>query len=176
MTAVAVIELPSIRWNPTDGWNRLVAKLREERGIGLVELLIALLVLNIGIFATLAAFTSGALAIRRASHISTATAIADQEVEVLRNTAYPNIASQAATLWPAAKTPDGRQYTVQVAVSTGSQLTSGTYQGSAKVKVATVTVRDVADGNKVLVTSSSTYSECTQSGVGTDTNTTPCQS
>jgi len=174
VTAVAVMELPSIRWNPTDGWSRLVAKLRDDRGIGLVELLIALLVLNIGIFATLAAFTSGALAIRRASHISTATAIADQEVEVLRNTAYANIASQAATLWPEAKTPDGRQYTVQVAVSTGSQLTSGTYQGSASVKVATVTVRDVADGNKVLVTSSSTYSRCDQAGLGTDT--TPCQS
>ncbi len=174
MTAVALIELPSFRWNPSHGWNRLVARLRDDRGIGLVELLIALLVLNIGIFATLAAFTGGALAIRRASHISTATAIADQEVEALRNTPYANIVSQAATLWPAAKTPDGRQYTVQVAVTTGSQLTSGTYQGSSSVKVATITVRDVADSNKVLYTTGSTFSRCDQAGLGSDS--TPCQS
>ena len=73
---------------------RLVARLRREDGIGLVELLIALLVLNIGIFATLAAFTSGALALRRASHTSTASAIADKYMECFRDASYTNITWQ----------------------------------------------------------------------------------
>src|SRR5207244_4832043 len=75
VTAIAVTRLATGRSN------RLVAKLRGEDGLGLVELLIALLVLNVGIFATLGAFTSAATAINRASHVSTASAVADKHVE-----------------------------------------------------------------------------------------------
>src|SRR4029078_1424860 len=78
VTAVALMELPSLRWRPGEPWSRFAARLREDRGVGLIELLIALLVLNIGIFATFAAFTSGAVALRHASHVSTATALADK--------------------------------------------------------------------------------------------------
>ena len=173
---MAVIELPRYRWNPSDRWNRLAARLRDDRGVGLVELLIALLVLNIGIFATLGAFTSGALALRRASHTSTATAIADQEVEALRNTKYADIgvpASQTVDPWP--NSPDGRSYAVNVTLlSTGSQLTSGTYQGSGQVKVMQIKVTDDSD-NKVLYLNASTFSRCTQAALNTS-DTTPCQS
>lgn len=151
MTAAAVIDL-----RPA-GWNRLAAKLRDDGGLGLVELLIALLVLNIGIFATVAAFSSGALAIRRASHVSTAAAIADQEMELLRDTPYLSIQPQPATVWQ--NSPDGRQYTVQVDVQDAS---GAAYAGSSGVALVTVTVRDVADNNKELVKSSSTFSQCAQ--------------
>jgi Tfp pilus assembly protein PilV len=170
VTSAAVIYLPSGRGN------KLGAKLRREEGVGLVELLIALLVLNIGIFATFAAFTSGALAIRRASRISTAAAIADKQVEALRNTQYSNIGNVAATNTTGA---DGQTYNYQVALlSTGSQQTTGTYQGSPSVKVVQVTVRwgAAGSGGQVLATSTSTYSRCNQSGLGTDTGQTPCQS
>jgi Tfp pilus assembly protein PilV len=161
--------------------SRLAAKLRGEDGIGLIELLIALLVLNVGIFATLGAFTSAATTIRRASHISTAAAIADQEVEALHNAKYDTgIVTQAAFTWPSAQTPDGRTYSVQVDVTPGRQVTGVTYQGSAFVKEATVTVYDGAatDPNKtLLVKSMTTFSRCTQAGLGTtpDQASTACQ-
>jgi Tfp pilus assembly protein PilV len=154
VTAAAVIELPSNRWS------RLAARLRDDSGLGLVELLISLLVLNVGIFATIGAFTSGALTIRRASRISTAAAIADQKVEQLRDTSYAGIVNQTVDPWP--NSPDGRAYKVQVAVTSGSQQTSGTYQGSNAVKVVTVTVSDDADNNRILYTNTSTYSQCAQ--------------
>ena len=167
MTAIAVTR-PAY-----PGWSRLVAKLRGEDGLGLVELLIALLVLNVGIFATLGAFTSAATAINRASHISTAATISDKQLETYRDTAYANIPSSGTTT-TSVTGADGRNYTVVATFSTGSQLTTGTYQGSVYVKQVTLAVKDTADHNRVLVTSSSTFSRCTQSGMGTDT--TACQS
>jgi Tfp pilus assembly protein PilV len=153
--------------------SRLVAKLRGEDGLGLVELLIALLVLNVGIFATLAAFTGGATAINRASHVSTASAISDKQMETYRDTAYDSIPSSGTTT-TSVTGADGRPYTVVATFASGSQLPAATYKGSAYVKQVTLTIKDPGDHNKVLVTSSSTFSRCTQSGLGSDS--TACQS
>jgi type II secretory pathway pseudopilin PulG len=65
--------------------------LAETRGFGLVELLIALLILNIGIFATLAAFNSGIVTLRRASRISTASSVAERQMELYRAMNYDAI-------------------------------------------------------------------------------------
>ena len=48
------------------------SRIREEAGIGLIELLVAMLVLSIGIFALVAGFSSGFGSINRASKSSTA--------------------------------------------------------------------------------------------------------
>ena len=66
-------------------------KVRSEEGFGLIEVLIAIVMLNIGILALVAAFQSGAVALRRASHISTASTLADQQMELYRGLAYNNI-------------------------------------------------------------------------------------
>ncbi|GEM_PF-3545582 len=144
---------------------RVAAALRDERGVGLVELLIALLVLNIGIFATFAAFTGGALALQRASYVSTAAAIADQEMEKLRDSSYATIQqlqSTPLTIDPWPSSPDGRAYKVQ------AQATPFTPSGGTQIEQVTVTVTDDSD-QKVLVTSSSTFSPCAQ-----DMTTTAC--
>ncbi len=65
---------------------------REESGFGLLELLMAMVMLNIGILAIVAAFNSGALALGRASKASTAAAVAEQQLEALRGVRYANIA------------------------------------------------------------------------------------
>ncbi len=57
---------------------------RNDAGFGLIELIMALTVLNIGILATVAALNSGAIALQRASKVSTATAIADAQMEKYR--------------------------------------------------------------------------------------------
>lgn len=153
----------------------LLKRLRREEGLGLVELLIALLVLNLGIFATLAAFTSGALALRRASHTSTAAAIADKYMECFRDTSYTNIKWPMTTGNCTSASPvgaDGLTYHVSATVNTGSQLTSGTYTGSTAVKAVTLTVSGPGASTNVLDTSSSTFSLCTQGALGTETN--PC--
>jgi Tfp pilus assembly protein PilV len=67
------------------------ARLRSEEGFGLVELLMAMVVLNIGILAIVASFNSGAVALRRASHISTASALADQQMEGYRALLYSQV-------------------------------------------------------------------------------------
>ena len=165
MTAAAVIDLRS------GGPSRLAARMRNEDGIGLIELLIALLVLNVGIFATLGAFTSAASTLKRSSRISTAAAIADQEIEALHNLRFSQIVNVGPQAWPSA--PDGGAYTYQVQVNqgVGVQVTGG----SANLKQATVTVTSNADP-RAKVTSITTFSQCTQSGLQGDTGQTPCQS
>jgi Tfp pilus assembly protein PilV len=64
---------------------------RDEAGFGLMELLIALVVLNIGILATIAALNSGAFALQRASKLSTASALADAQMELFRALRYDAI-------------------------------------------------------------------------------------
>ncbi len=59
-----------------------VRRLAQEEGFGLIELLFALVVLNVGIFALMASFQSGALAVSRASSTSNGTVVADKVMEV----------------------------------------------------------------------------------------------
>ena len=94
-------------------------------------------------------------------------------METYRDTRYDTIPSSGTTT-TSVTGADGRTYTVVATFTNGSQLTTGTYQGSVYVKQVTLAVKDPADHNKVLVTSSSTFSRCTQSGMGSDS--TACQS
>ena len=165
MTAAVVIDLRRGRLS------ELAARMRNEDGIGLIELLIALLVLNVGIFATLAAFTSAASTLRRSSRVSTAAAIADQEIETLHNLKYSQIVNVGPATWPNA--PDGGSYTYQVVVSQGAGVTAT--GGSANLEQAAVTVTSSADA-RAKVTSITTFSRCTQSGLQGDSGQTPCQS
>src|ERR1044071_7873114 len=70
---------------------RVRARLRSEEGFGLIELLMAIVLLNVGILAIVAGFQSGAVSLRRASHISTASALADQQMEGYRALVYAQI-------------------------------------------------------------------------------------
>jgi type II secretory pathway pseudopilin PulG len=64
---------------------------REESGFGMLELLMAMVMLNVGILAIVAAFSSGSTALARASRISTAAALANKQMEVYRGLRYNNI-------------------------------------------------------------------------------------
>lgn len=83
-----------------------VARLRSEAGFGLVELLIALTVLNIGLLATVAAFGAGAFAIDRADRVATATTIADGQMEVYRALSYDWIGLDSTATTDATYTGD----------------------------------------------------------------------
>jgi Tfp pilus assembly protein PilV len=74
------------------------ARLRAEEGFGLIELLIAMVMLNVGILAIVGAFNSGIFALNRASRVTTASALADQQMELYRALTYPAIALDSSTL------------------------------------------------------------------------------
>jgi Tfp pilus assembly protein PilV len=77
---------------------KLNVRLHGEEGFGLIELMIAIVMLNIGILAVVASFNSGAVALRRASHVSTASALADQQMEGYRALRYSQIGLDAAQM------------------------------------------------------------------------------
>jgi Tfp pilus assembly protein PilE len=70
--------------------------LRQD-GFGLIELLISMVVLNVGILALIAAFQSGAFALTRAGKLSSAAAIADIQMERYRALTYSAIALDTTT-------------------------------------------------------------------------------
>ena len=96
---------------------RLRKLLRVDDGFGLVELLVAIVVLNIGLVAILGAFISGSKAVRRASRIATATTLADTQMELYRALTYSAIALDPSTI------PVVTPYTTDVAYSS-SQVTA----------------------------------------------------
>ena len=57
----------------------------------MIELLMAMTMLNIGILALVAAFNSGAFALRKSGMASTASALADQQMELYRLNTYTAI-------------------------------------------------------------------------------------
>ena len=70
---------------------RLSRRLRQDAGFGLIELLAAMLMLNIGILALVSAFSSSQVALRRAGRIATAASIADRQMELYRALRYTSI-------------------------------------------------------------------------------------
>jgi Tfp pilus assembly protein PilV len=63
----------------------------DEAGFGLIELLIAMVVMNVGLLAIVTAFSSGAVSIKRAGNIATAASLADQQMEQYRFLTYDAI-------------------------------------------------------------------------------------
>lgn len=59
--------------------------------MGLVELLIAMTILAVALLALVAAFSSGALTLQRAGQTSTASALANQQMELYRGLKYCSI-------------------------------------------------------------------------------------
>jgi len=73
----------------------------EESGFGLLELLMAMVMLNVGVLAIVAAFSSGNAALARASRVSTAAALANKQMEIYRGQDYDNILFKTSE-WSAA--------------------------------------------------------------------------
>jgi Tfp pilus assembly protein PilV len=97
-------------------------RLSDQQGFGLIELLIAMVVLNIGILAIVAAFNAGIITLNRASRVTTAAVLADQQMELYRAITYDSIRLAAATI------PGTAPYTTDPAYS-ASQITTPTCAG-----------------------------------------------
>jgi type II secretory pathway pseudopilin PulG len=78
--------------------NGVKLRLRSEEGFGLIELLISMVMLNIGILAIVAAFQSGAMALKRSSKVSTASTLADSQMELYRALTYNQLVLDASAV------------------------------------------------------------------------------
>lgn len=63
-----------------------------DAGFGVIELLIAMVVLNVGLIALIAAFSAGSATVRRTSRVATASTLADSQLERYRAITYASIA------------------------------------------------------------------------------------
>jgi Tfp pilus assembly protein PilV len=64
---------------------------RDEQGFALIEMLVAIVVINIGLLAILLSLTSGMTTLRRSAETSTASALADKQLELYRAVAFASI-------------------------------------------------------------------------------------
>jgi Tfp pilus assembly protein PilV len=106
----------SLSARPT-GLRRFRERLRGDQGFGLVELLIAMVILNIGLLAIVASFQAGIISLSRASRVTTASVLADRQMELYRAISYDSIRLASATI------PATAPYTTDPAYS-ASQITT----------------------------------------------------
>jgi type II secretory pathway pseudopilin PulG len=85
----------------------------DQGGFGLIELLIAMVILNIGLLAIIASFQAGIITLSRASKITTASVLGDQQMELYRSINYDSIRLASATI------PAGAPYTIDPAYLCG---------------------------------------------------------
>jgi type II secretory pathway pseudopilin PulG len=116
----------------------------SEAGFGLVELLIAMVILQIALLAIVGAFGAGSVALGRASRANTAQALANQQLELYRSMTYdpigldtagaPNTGMYVAdtAVCPAAQTP--------VCGNTGPRNNAGTSSWSCTATTGTTSV------------------------------------
>jgi type II secretory pathway pseudopilin PulG len=71
---------------------------RSDQGFGLIELLMAMVILNVGILAIVASFNAGIITLNRASRITTGAVLADQQMELYRAIKHESIRLASATI------------------------------------------------------------------------------
>lgn len=112
---------------------------RREDGFTLIELLIAMVVLTIGVLALVAAYTSGYVALNRATRVSSATLVADSQMERFRALQYSAI--KLNTSCGASCTEDAT-FTGDTAYSSAAQVTGCTTTDSTCLPTQTKTGPD----------------------------------
>jgi type II secretory pathway pseudopilin PulG len=93
------------------------ARLRREGGFGLIELLMAMTMLNIGLLAVVASFSSGIVSLNRASRVTTAAVLADGQMELYRAITYTNIRLDPGSI------PGSAPYTTDTAYNASQVIT-----------------------------------------------------
>ena len=85
----------------------------DQAGFGLIELLMAMIILNVGILAVVASFNAGIITLNRASRVTTAAVLADQQMELYRAVEYDAIRLASASI------PGTAPYTTDPAYTCG---------------------------------------------------------
>jgi Tfp pilus assembly protein PilV len=111
-------------WSVLFARSHLRRRARSEAGFGMIELLAAMTVMLIGIFAVFSVFQAGIVQIRRASTVTTAAAIADSEMENFRAIKYEAIGLASSNVTSVVGGSYGSTYTGQTFYKTDSAATT----------------------------------------------------
>ena len=114
---------------------RLLSRLRSDGGFGLVELMIAMVVMNIGLLSLLAAFANGVVTTRRAGRSATASTLADSQIELYRALTYSVIALDASSIPSTAPYTADKAYNASQVTATCSGQVSSNPQCNASRSV-----------------------------------------
>ena len=112
---------------------------RREEGFGLIELLISMTVLSVALLALFAAYSSGYSALKRATRVSSATLLADSQMERYRALQFAGI--RLNTSCGATCAQDGT-YTGDTAYSSTAQVTGCATTDSSCLSTQTKTGPD----------------------------------
>jgi Tfp pilus assembly protein PilV len=170
------------------GWSVLREKARGADGFGLIELLIAMVILNIGLLAIIASFQAGIVTLSRASKTTTAAVLGDQQMELYRAITYNSIRLAPATIPASAPYttdtaynatqittpacsgppyPDECNASRTVTGADGRSYRVDTYivettpSGGRPVKQVTVVVRDASELSRVYARQASSFDQAT---------------
>jgi Tfp pilus assembly protein PilV len=124
-------------WSVLSPRSHLRRHARSEVGFGMIELLAAMTVMLIGIFAVFSVFQAGIVQIRRASTVTTAAAIADSEMEKFRALKYEAIGLANSAVDTVVAGSYGSTYTGQSFYKTDN---AGTATLSAGITASQTTV------------------------------------
>jgi Tfp pilus assembly protein PilV len=80
-----------VQSGPVSADTTSVERLEDEAGFGLIELLIAMVVMQVALLALIGSFSAGSVALGRAGKINTAATLADQQMELYRSMPYDAI-------------------------------------------------------------------------------------
>jgi prepilin-type N-terminal cleavage/methylation domain-containing protein len=143
-------------------------RLRNEQGMTLIELLIAMVVMAVGITAIVAGLVSGVFTIERSAKTTSAGTLADQKMESFRQSGYSSLAVAPQTSVTAAGS-DGNTYWIGTTIrwtcvvgpaQTTTSATPPTCSGtpaSRPVKLVDIEVRDSSATGKLRVAESATF-------------------
>jgi prepilin-type N-terminal cleavage/methylation domain-containing protein len=98
---------------------RITHRLRAEEGFTLIELMLAMVILTVGILALVAAYSSGYVALKRATRVSSATLLADSQMERFRALQYSAIQLNTSC----ANCAEDSTYTADASYSSANQIT-----------------------------------------------------
>lgn len=121
----------------------------EDAGLGLIELVIAIAMINIAIMAMFAMFQSGALSILRASQVSNGSVVAEKQAELYRAFLYKDIILNDSLV--AAAASDAIHTSAPEWVSAATQISSGSCSGAASECQPVQTSVPGADGRAYRV-------------------------
>jgi Tfp pilus assembly protein PilV len=152
----------------------MLRPLKNESGMTLIELLVAMVVMAFGVLALVAAFVSGVVAIHNGAKVTTAGALADKQMEGYRQIAWASIpiGVQSAVTTTGS---NGGDYWLQATISwtciVGAPHTTTTPSppptcdttptNSRPVKMISIDVRDTNSTGKLLVNETSTFDSST---------------
>ncbi len=116
-------------------FTRITTRAQGQRGLGLVETLVAVAILGTSVVAFVAALSAGSLATGAQNEAVVAQGLAQTQLEYTKSSAY----DPGASTYPAVSAPEG--YTVSVAVAPVP---------GADANIQKITVTILRDGESIL--------------------------